>query len=42
MTIYLLGDSGQMKKITCLYCDDIVAENNDDLCQKCLDNGGFN
>ena len=39
MTIYLL-DNGV--KITCLYCDDIVAENNDDLCQKCLDNGGFN
>mgnify|MGYP006264013183 CR=1 FL=1 len=40
MTIYLLND-GEMMKVTCLYCDDIVAENNDDLCQKCID-GGFN
>jgi hypothetical protein len=35
--IYLLND-GKMK-ITCLYCDDIVAENNNDLCQKCIDSG---
>ena len=38
MAIYLLNDG---IKVTCLYCNNVVAENNDDLCQKCI-NEGFN